>query len=341
MLFGACLDPFNFNVENENDFIVVDGIFTPTEGSHYVFVGHSVRFGQKINEAILGATVTIIDEDGARENYIERENGMHELMGLKVKGETGKSFHIEIELPNGKRIVSEPDIIPSQVKADSSYWKFSRRDLLTSTGIPFFQDVADIYINTSIPDLKEGENIYLRWSLEEVYMYSDLSCGPFEPALTCYIPLYPNIQEWTVFSSENYTAASVDSVLIFSKSLFNWDEFGVRHYFNVTQYSISEKSYKYWSKVQQLINQNGTIFDIPPATIKGNLSNPDNEDEIVLGYFELSAKHSALTSIGQGEYKTHIDPTHLCTFAAGTWTEFCCNCLLIPNAGVDKPDWIP
>lgn len=339
--FGSYLDPFNFNVENSDIVYVVDGVFTSDQGPQQIFIGTAVTFGEKFNDPVLGASVRVFDDAGNSEEYLELQGGYYQKQGTDVIGETGKRYHVEIELQDGTRIHSVAAVMPKKVKIDSSYFRFEKNFLETSTGQQFFQDVISIYADASFRNLENDESIYLRWSLEEVYEYIEVLCCSLCPVHTCFVPLTPIIQERTIFSSDNYNAKTLQDVLIYSKGALDRQEFYHRHFFNVYQHSMTKEAFDYWTKVQKLIDQNGTVFDTPPATIRGNLFNPDNEDELILGYFEVSQIDSALTTVLRGDYVENIDPTQKCSFFAGTRNEFCCNCLAIPNAGLEKPDWIP
>ena len=45
----------------------------------------------------------------------------------------------------------------------------------------------------------------------------------------------------------------------------------------------------YWKKLAKVSNPEGTVFDAPPGTLLGNISNVSNPDIGVLGFFEVSS----------------------------------------------------
>ena len=53
--------------------------------------------------------------------------------------------------------------------------------------------------------------------------------------------------------------------------------------------SMTEEEYNYWKNISAIINRDGSLFDPPPGTVRGNLYNIDNEDDLILGYFSVSA----------------------------------------------------
>jgi hypothetical protein len=60
----------------------------------------------------------------------------------------------------------------------------------------------------------------------------------------------------------------------------------------VNQYSMNEDEYDYWSKLQSIFEETGSLYDITPSSIIGNIYCIDDPGEEVLGYFSVSAKTS-------------------------------------------------
>ena len=64
--------------------------------------------------------------------------------------------------------------------------------------------------------------------------------------------------------------------------------FHEKHYFTTYQSSITSDAHEYWREVDILANQTGSIFDTPPAEIKGNIFNVKDTEEKVFGYFQAA-----------------------------------------------------
>jgi hypothetical protein len=64
------------------------------------------------------------------------------------------------------------------------------------------------------------------------------------------------------------------------------DRFNSRYSLNVRQYALSEEAYNYWKELKKVTEDLGTFFDPLPSTLRGNIHNIDDENEIVLGYFD-------------------------------------------------------
>jgi hypothetical protein len=96
-------------------------------------------------------------------------------------------------------------------------------------------------------------------------------------------------------------------------------KFFERNAFEVTQYRISSKAHEYWNKINLVGNPQGTIFDVPPATIRGNIYNVDNPKERILGYFELASVDTAYTYADRGTFPYNINNPCLVDYTKPAW----------------------
>jgi hypothetical protein len=95
-----------------------------------------------------------------------------------------------------------------------------------------------------------------------------------------------------------------DEILIKNTSLYNQarvskypilfitnktDRLKERYSILVNQYSLNESEYNFWEKVQNITERIGSLYDITPMAITGNIRCNTNPDETVLGYFSVSA----------------------------------------------------
>jgi hypothetical protein len=60
------------------------------------------------------------------------------------------------------------------------------------------------------------------------------------------------------------------------------------YYMLIEQLAISKQEYDYWNIIKGQTNNSGGIFDTPPATAFGNMTNLKDKSEQVLGYFSVA-----------------------------------------------------
>ena len=57
----------------------------------------------------------------------------------------------------------------------------------------------------------------------------------------------------------------------------------------VKQYSLSNEAYDYWFQLQKQSQESGGLYETQPARVSGNISNVNDNEEVVLGFFNASS----------------------------------------------------
>ncbi len=117
--------------------------------------------------------------------------------------------------------------------------------------------------------------------------------------------------------------------------------FNGRHYFNTTQYSMTEEAYEYWRKVAQLITKRGSIFDTPPSVIRGNITSVTNPAELALGFFEASGSKLTRAFIDKGKIPTYVESCYFYdpNYNPKLFNRFCFYCEDHAGATIVEPTW--
>ena len=91
---SGCIDPFDPEVpENNQAFMVVDGIITDQPGPYTVKISRSTSL-KGDSDLVTDAEVSIEVQNGGTETLVETHDGVYETRGLQ--GETGKSYRLTI-----------------------------------------------------------------------------------------------------------------------------------------------------------------------------------------------------------------------------------------------------
>ena len=207
--------------------------------------------------------------------------------------------------------------------------------------------MINIYVST--PFKTENKDAFLKWRLYSNFRFQTLSrCNPFGTTTTCYFSkelTRPNIN---ILSSKEIGLPRTNKARVDFINIDPGYPFLEKHYFSLYQYTISAKAYEYWNRINTVANQNGSIFDRAPASVKGNIFNKDNSKERIIGYFEVSSVAIKRVFVTGGEVKSFYalyDKEQYCQDIQYRENNFfingCCNCLAIrqPNATVQQPSW--
>ncbi len=105
----------------------------------------------------------------------------------------------------------------------------------------------------------------------------------------------------------------------------------VTHRTNLSQISISPEAYRFLRLVKQQTEISGSVFDPPPANIRGNMISLDDSEEVVLGYFMAGAEARSELYINAVEMEFRQPDAQILD-----------DCRVLPNTSVDAPlDWNP
>lgn len=337
LLFNSCIDILEFQPERSDYVLVVDGKITSSPGPYFLKLNRTAELGKSAFLPETGAYIRIIDGSGKQEDYSEIQPGVYRLLGSTVKGEQGQSYTLRIELENGTIYESKPEVMPPSVPVERMFFTVGK-EIFEVNGNIRSQYAVNVYIDVVIPEVDKGP--FLRWEMENLYMVSEVFCGPFDPTNTCYIQDFYDDGSIVLLDGRTVATNATHTQKLTQKTINQ--TFGQKQYFNTFQSSISQEAFEYWSEVDQLTNQVGSIFDAAPAPIRGNLYNVDDEDEIVLGYFEAAAVDTARVFTTALDVRPQKWVNPMCGwpgFLPRPFPDFCCECLLIENSTYERPDY--
>ena len=153
--------------------------------------------------------------------------------------------------------------------------------------------------------------------------------APKDCCITCYRTEITGNQSLFIAQDDNFNGLTTRIPAAFIED--NGLRFVVRMRVDLKQYAVSQDAYRFLRLVKQQAEISGSIFDPPPATIRGNMISLENPDEVVLGYFMAA---------GESSKRIYINKSDL-TFrqVSGTIPD---DCRTVSGANVDPPfDWNP
>ncbi|MBL7873489.1 MAG: DUF4249 family protein [Cyclobacteriaceae bacterium] len=336
---GSCLTPIEINTLNVGGTIVIAGQVSPLKDRSSIQIG-SASEDERLPVPISGAEVKLLDSDGNRYYYIENSSFEGTYTLENTTAVPGRTYHIEVTLPTGSVYTSIPETMPISVGTLSTNFDVVAEEFIDAEGTLSQLDFIKIFANSQFP---VGSSMsHFRWSVEETYLLSPTDFpdpfGSIPPP--CFISQNADPQRVTLLDLTTTAITQVNQKLIASRIVdFSFLE---RHYFTSYQTALSNNAFEYWSKVNILANQVGSIFDTPPAKIKGNIINVSNGKEEVLGYFQ--AVNESYDRFFTLPYLLPIKiQVRKCDFTGSfnslDYPPRCINCLSVRNSSYSRPDW--
>jgi len=333
----SCIQQFDYESDTEEKFLVVDGGITQKNTIHELHLSFSTSFGVNRRTPAHGAEITLFDDQGNHEQYIPEEGGKYILFGTSVERKPGTAYYIEIQWPSGKTYRSVPQIMPELIRPDSLYYELERISELNNNGNVVEISYLNILLNTPIN--MYGRNNYFIWRSDHVYSFTEVKWHPLVEPKVCYSKQPSDASQLYIFSTEGIKQEMLNDYLVSKIIVYPGWQFFEKHFYNVKQHSITKEAYVYWETVNEIAYPTGSIFDTPPAPIKGNIYNIDDPDDTVLGFFEVSSVDTIRTRTSSFDLKP-LAIVDRCNdvFIYMNWQDQACrNCLILENTTAERP----
>ncbi|MBK8808820.1 MAG: DUF4249 domain-containing protein [Bacteroidales bacterium] len=128
LLFGSCITEFKPDVSEYEYALVVDGRITNQKKVHTVKLSKSYNYSEAKGDAVKGAIVKIISDNGSEELLTERNDGIYET-SANYCGKVGVSYKLYIKY-EGKEYESILEPMLSVNKIDSVFWQVEKKIVL-------------------------------------------------------------------------------------------------------------------------------------------------------------------------------------------------------------------
>ncbi len=298
---SACIEPFDYEVENYQRVLVVDAVITDAANADTVKISYTAPIDGSSPEPAENATVYIRNGADLRIDFKELEQGIY-TSPEGFRALPGEVYRLFITTEEGDTYRSDAEKLVPSPPIDSIYGRYEEvlsQDNKVIQGIQFFLDTG----------VETGEAAFFRYEWEETYRV----ITPLRSFLT-FNASNKTFEERTENISTCY-ATNTSRELLLATSVLNRDQrlsespirfvnqepdiLRSRYALLVRQYAISQKAYDYYKKLQESIRTGGSLFDQQQGAIIGNIRSVSNPAQPALGYFEVA---------GISEKRTFFNP---------------------------------
>lgn len=326
--FLTCLDHIDLDIPSTKPSLVISGAIYNTPGPYYVTLTESASFvsgPEGDPDRVTGATVKILDDLGTVEILTEIEAGKYNTRADGIKGKIRNTYWIEIEV-NEKTYQSRPEKMQPIISAESLEIVLGSEEQFNRAGNLEMVNFVNLLVNTQFPNT--GQSSYLKWNISGAYQFPDRNT--FDPR-TCYITENLDFDNVIVAASTDVANNFLQKQKILTTEADF--RFAFRYCFKVAQQAITAEAYNFWSGVTEEIERSGSILETIPGKIKGNLFNPKDREEEVLGFFAAAAVDTIELVVLKEEAGS---PRQKCT-EYSRFLQVCTGCLSAPNSSLIKP----
>ena len=286
LLFSNCVQEFNPPSQGYENLLVVEAFLSNDEAPFEIKLSRSMPIDTTVFIPESGAKVSLSNDSGELYNLTEtNELGIYVDPGL-INPQVGSSYQIQIRTLNGNQYESSAVIMRKTPEIDDVSFQYEERPSAGQQGI-------QIYVNAHDTN---NDTWYYRWGWDATWIFQT----PYDSYLlwedgqiklreerinNCF--KFDQSTSIDISTSKNLTVDQIsDFPLLYVTT--ESDRLKLKYSLNVKQYGLSEESYNYWKELQKVTENLGTLFDPQPSIVQGNIYNVNNENEVVLGYFDAS-----------------------------------------------------
>ncbi len=297
-VLASCVEPFDITGEvatgeNIETFLVVEATLTNELKQQEVLLGRGRSFANdSIQPVTQNANVNVIDGNGTTFSFSELEPGRY-ISDQTFQALPNTTYQLNITTAQGSSFASELVSLPETASIADVYAERTTNDL----GI---EGIA-IYADSRVA---QGGAPFLRYQYEETYKIIAPLWSPFDMVVTDPNPPYgfalvPREQEERVCYGTQLSNRIIQSSTLnrsgneINKNLVRFiprDDFIISHRYSilVRQLVQSPDAYSFYRILEEQAGSESVFSEIQPGFIEGNMSNTDNPNEKVLGYFEVA-----------------------------------------------------
>lgn len=320
-IFSACRKPYSPPaISGNNNYLVVEGIVAAGPDSTIINLNRTIKIsGTNTANPESGATVIVEGDQGVKYTLTEGKKGRYTAPSLNL--DNSHKYHLLISTADGRTYASDYEPVKITPPIDSLYYTINK----DNAGLTVFTNTHDPANSTR----------YYRWEYMETYVYNtDLTSyfifDPDQYSDTLKSVLRkPDQMIDTCYITRHSTSVLLNSTAALTQDIIQRnpiegipdtsERLKIRYSVLVKQYALTRDAYNFWYNIRRNTQQIGTIFDVQPSEIPGNIHCTSNPSEPVIGYISVSSIARKRIFIDRAELPGWIFPLPQCNSYSVCW----------------------
>lgn len=313
-LYQSCINPIAPEYNFVDDQLVIEGFASSAPGTSFVNVNQTnSEFGIYRNIFQEGAIVTFNNLDTGESIILQEKTDTYvppEDFAVVV----GSSWVLNITLVDGRKYKSLPETVIEPIAISEIQTNYEKELIFREDSGKF---VPGHSLLVSFEDPPNKKNYYFwRFRSFEKQIFCEIcsganfrdgvckpdTSGSFRPPYFSYycekncwrIRFNENIE---IFEDEFSDGTAINLLPVGNVLLYSNENILVE----VQQLSLSFDAYRYYKRLKDVVDNNGNFDAPPPSAVVGNIFNPNDDDEIILGRFTAASTSNASIFIERDE----------------------------------------
>jgi len=308
-LLTACVDSINFDTPTAEFQLVLDGYITDDAGPHVFTLSRASSLNADLDRKIpvFSAKITLVTNGTSEELLTEVERGVYHTK-TSTRGVIGNSYQLRIQTSDGKNYESTVEKILPSGTIENIRYEFSSATKLVN-GVETADDRFQIFVDARGAT---GTQNNLRWKLNGTYAVETFPylrtrtneaglrvpdpfpCSGYEvralgltkvaECACCYCWISESEDKPTVSDDQFVQGNLFQNVNVVSIPV-NRRTFYDKYYVEIQQMNLSPGAFSYYKLIRAQKEGAASLFQPPAAKLRSNISNVNDPDEEVQGYF--------------------------------------------------------
>jgi hypothetical protein len=290
--YTGCIHSFAPEIEKYDELMVVDGCITDGPGPYTIKLSKSVKLQERPKfNPYTGCKVYVEDELGNEMSAIEHEPGIYQTDSASFRGIVGRKYKLNISTTDGESYESAAEELLKGIAIQSVNAEVEHK---TDPKLILGRDGYQFYVDAETPATASN---YLMWRMQCTYkfqsdflIYSYWENGEHlvrntDTFMICYRTL--DIAEVYLLNTNELKQKEIKRIPIHYEDNYT-KALTIRYSLKVSQFTLNEAAYTYWSWVKKMMSEGGDLYTTQPFQVHNNLVNRTHSDKPVLGYFVVA-----------------------------------------------------
>lgn len=279
----ACKERYTPDTTSINsNILVVEGFINTGADSTFIKLSRTVTLAnKKVPNPEIGATITVETSTNETKVLVEKEKGLYVAPALNFG--SNKQYRLKIRTKNGANYQSDFVVAKASPQIDSVNYVVKGEGL-------------QLYVNASDPTNKTQ---YYRWEYDETWIFYAQYNSQLRWTGTDVVDRTPGEGIYQCWGNANSSTIVLGSSVKLSKDVIHLapltevvgssEKLSERYSILVKQYALTKEAYEFWENLKKNTETLGSIFDVLPSQLTGNIRNTGNTAEPVIGYISAGS----------------------------------------------------
>ncbi len=282
-----CKKPFNpVPLTARTNYLVVDGfINTGLNGVTTINLSRARSLSDSTYDVLPEGNASVDIESSSGDSYPLQQVSSLAYSSNPLNLDINQKYRVHVTTSNGEQYLSDFVTVKQSPPIDSVTWQ-------QDNGVNIYVNTHDATNNTR----------YYRWDYTETWEHNafyEISWGVKDHIIFSVTYVTYATYTYHCWSDSNSTSiilgtSAALSQDVISKQLVrvipnNNEKIGIRYSILVRQYALTPEAYQYWGIIQKNTQGIGTLFDVQPSQLHGNIASVSDLSEPVIGFISAGS----------------------------------------------------